>query len=71
MALARLRQEAPRLTLGLSLDHWDGVSFDNTALLMADYARAGEIKDVASKGHKDAGGMDVIANLVAMVARRG
>lgn len=70
MALSRLRGEAPRLVLGLSLDHWDGVSFDNTALLLGEHARADEIKDVASRGHKDAGGMDVIANLIAMVARR-
>lgn len=56
--------------LGLSLEHWDGVTFDNTALRLSEYSRAEEIKDVAGKGHKDAGGMDVIANLVAMVARR-
>lgn len=70
-SLARLRGEAPRLVLGLSLSHWDGVAFDATVARMAAMERGRQIEQVLKKASKDAGGMDVIATLVAMVAARG
>ncbi len=70
MDLARLRGEAPRQVLGLSLGHWDGVRFDETARVLAEYRRGEEVGRIGDRASKDAGGMDVIANLIAMVARR-
>lgn len=56
--------------LGLSLDHWNGVRFDNSVRALAEYRKGEEVVKIAEGGKKDAGGMDVIANLIAMVARR-
>lgn len=37
---------------------------------MAEYRRAEEVEQIGKAAKKDAGGMDVIANLIALVARK-
>lgn len=67
MEVAKLRGEAPRLVLHLSLDHWHGVAFDAHVRRMAKLEKARQIGELVKKGKKEAGGMDVIAMLVAAV----
>lgn len=67
---ARVRGEAPHRVMGLSLSHWDGVAFDHTAAAMAESHRAYQVERIGKAANKDAMGIDVIANLLGMMARR-
>lgn len=68
--VARARGEAPHRTMGLVLEHWDGVAFDRTALAMAESYRAYQVERIGKAADKDSMGIDVIANLLGTLARR-
>lgn len=68
---ARASGETAAQALGLQLSPWDARAFNFTVRICAESHRAYQIEEFSKSGRKEAGGMDVIAGLIAMVARKG